>query len=324
MMTAMGFPVPVRAIDDGERAARLAAAFVASRKSENTKAAYGTDLGLWLGWCRARDVDPLDARHAHTLLWLAERRTAGDGEATLARRLSAVGSFYRWLLREGQAARNPTDLDPAERPHASREHLGSIALSDAQVDALLAAADTDSPRTAAVIALLAYCGIRVGELTAANVEDITYHQGQPILVVTGKGKRHRDVPLPAGVYARLDAYLRSRSTGGQLPAPRGEPGRTPLITTSTGRRLDRLQVRRDVKRAARRAGLGDVADLISPHATRHSYATALIRDGVPVRDVQRALGHASPVTTERYDHGSLALDRHPTYRRATQLTGHQP
>ncbi len=317
----MNLPVPVNPIGEDERPARLAEAFIVTRKSAHTRAAYASDIiGSWLRWCRVAKVAPLAARHADVQRWLSWRRELGDAESTLARRLAAVSSWYRWLLREEQVAKNPADLHQEERPRASRDHLGSIALTDRQLDAMLAAADADGPRTSAIVALLANSGIRVGELIAANVEDIKEHQGHLVLVVMGKGARQRNVPVPPSVYVKIDAYLVSRGDCSRLPDRKGYSGAAPLVMTSTGRRMSRLQVRRDLKRVARAAGLSEsLVAQISPHVTRHSYATSLIEDGEPIREVQRALGHASTATTERYDHSALALDRHPTYKRATQL-----
>jgi integrase/recombinase XerD len=293
--------------------------FLASRRSPHTRDAYQRDLTLWFTWCANNGADVMNARHAEMLGWLAHRRDHHDAEATLARRLSAVSKWYQWLIREHGHVPNPTTLLPEERPHGDK-YSATIALSPTQTEQLLAAADNDSPRCSAAVALLAYTGIRVGELTAATVDHVTLQRGQPVLEVMGKGRRRRTVPLPAPAYERLDAYWRTR-TPNLLPALTASGGTQPLITTSTGGQYTRRQMLRDLKRLARKAGgdLSVIADRISPHCLRHSYATDLLDAGVPLRDVQYAMGHKMPETTERYDHGRLSLERHPTYQRAAQL-----
>lgn len=298
-------------------------------RSAHTLKAYRYDLNLWIEWCRARGLHPLDVNRGATLAWLAwlaSDRGAGrrpDAVTTMSRRLSSVSSWYKYLMAIDKATTNPADLATHQRPRVDKRRSNTLALSAAQSGQLLAAADSDSPRTAALVALLLFTGARVGELLAANVEDITQQSGQPVLPVTGKGRRERLLPLPAPIYDRVSRYLASRDDSNLLPAvAAGARPSRPLFVTRTGRRLDRMQVRRDLKRLARTAGgdLTPILDRLTPHAARHSYATDLLNDGVPLRDVQYAMGHADASTTERYDHGELNLDRHPTYRRAAQVS----
>jgi len=314
--------VPIKFIDHGDRIAGLKETFLRGLISDHTRDGYREDLRLWLDWCARFGVDPLDARHAAILNWITERRKVGDAESTLARRLAAAGSWYRWLVREEQVVVNPTTLLPKERPKANTNNR-SIALSGDQCEQLLDAADADGPRTAAIVGLLAYTGVRVGEMIAADVDDMTQDRGHPVLDIMGKGRRRRTVPLPPPAFARVETYLTWRaSMTTNLPTTTVNAGTQPLISTARGGRLDRRQVRRDLRRLASRSGgqLAALVDRLSPHVLRHSYASDLLDDGVPVRDVQYAMGHADPRTTERYDHSSLNLDRHPTYRRAAQLS----
>lgn len=311
--------------DHAEVLRRQVDAFLRTRKSDHTRAGYRRDLSHWIGWCIAHGLWPLgpEVRPGHVQMWLADLRDEGDSDSTRARRLSSVSSWYRWLTRQEAFDRNPADLDTNDRPPVNRGRSDSLALSPQQTDTLIAAADADSPRTSALVALLAVTGARVGEILAANVDDLTYMSGQRVLPIMGKGRRKRPLPLPPSVSDRIDAYLATRrDQPDRLPALQaGSRPARPLFVTATGGRLDRKQVRRDLKRLAKDAGgdLAAVADRLSPHVTRHSYATDLLNAGAPLRDVQYAMGHASPVTTERYDHGDLHQDRHPTYRRAGQV-----
>ena len=309
-------------ISGGAAFVALVDRFVAGRKSEHTRVGYRRDLHNWAAWCADNGTHPLRARHAEVLDWLGHLRAGGDSEATLARRLSALSSWYRWLQREQPSVANPTTLRPEERPHADPKS-NTLALSTSQAERLLAAADQDSPRSAAIVAILVYTGIRVGELIALDVDHLTEQSGQPVLAITGKGRRKRTAPLPPPAYDRTQVYLRARAIADDLlPATRAHAGAPrPLITTATMGRVTRGQVRRDLKRLALRAGpdVAALVDRLSPHVLRHSYATDLLNDGVPLRDVQYAMGHQKPETTERYDHGELGLARHPAYRRAAQV-----
>lgn len=306
--------VPVQR-DEGDHLAALVAAFLHTRKSDHTRDAYRRDLALWLDWCHTNRINPIDCWPAHVQLWLTHLTERGDSGSTRDRRLGAVSSWYKWLIRNQAAIRNPVDLDTSERP--VRAPRRAPALSDEQAAALLAAADQDSPRAAAIIWLMLYTGIRVGELLAATTGDLGMERGYPVLHVHGKGGKTRTVALVPPVVARLAAYLHPDGQPGVLvPADQAGAGRTrPLIATRAGKRLDPKAVRLLLQRLARKAGLpAELVATLSPHSTRATYATAALDDGVPVRDVQYALGHASPVTTEGYDRSRLSPERSPAYR----------
>jgi site-specific recombinase XerD len=313
--------IPAHTADDN---ARLAAAtdeflrFVTSR-SEHTGRAYRRDLDLWFRWLAARGLHPLGVNRGAALAWQAD---LPGRPATVARRLAAVSSWYQYLVGLELTDRNPAALSRHQRPHVDRARSHTLALSTRQVDRLLALADADGPRTSALVWLLATSGARVDEALSADIEDLTQQSGQPVLPISGKGRRKRTIPLAPAVYDRIGAYLATRADVDLLPAvTAGARPRRPLFATSTGRRLDRGRVYLTLRRLARQAGgdLATVAGRVTPHVLRHSYATDLLAAGVPLRDVQYAMGHADPSTTERYDHGDLALDRHPTYARAAQL-----
>jgi integrase len=163
----------------------------------------------------------------------------------------------------------------------------------------------------------------VAEVVGAEIEHITQKDGHPVLPIAGKGRRKRELPLPPLVYSRITAYLATRGDVDLLPAV-AAGGRTqnrPLFATRYGRRLDPGQVRRDLKRLARKAGgdLAEVVDCLTPHALRHSWVSDLLAEGVPLRDVQYGAGHQNPTTTERYDHAKMDPDQHPAYARAAQV-----
>jgi len=317
----------VRAGEPSDLIGRLAAAFIETKRqrSTHTADAYRRDLTLWLGWCHTNQLHPLDAHAGHIQLWLTWLADRGEAGTTRGRRLGAVSAWYRWLIDHGHVPANPAALSRDARP--TRAPRPAPALSDQQTAAMLAAADQQPhPRVAAIVWLLIYTGIRVGELLAANVGDLAEERGHRVLHVRGKGGKTRIVALVPPVAARLDAYLASREdhhVGVLVPRQTAGAGGgdRPLIAWDTGRRMARSNIRALLQRVARKADLpAGVADRFTPHTTRATYATAALDDGVPLRDVQYALGHSNPMTTEGYDRSRLTPERNPAYRLLARFT----
>lgn len=317
--------------DQGDRIAELTAQWFNSRKSKHTQDAYKIDLGSWLTWCHKAGVYPLEAWPGDILSWLAYL-TEGDPTTnppqkpekgtTRARRVGAVSGWYRWLIRHQVAQRNPAALDKGERPVLAPRR--APALSDQQTEALLAAADADpNLRTAAIAWLMLTTGVRVGELVAANETDIGQDRGVTVLHVHGKGGKTRMVEIEPSTVDRVNAYRASRSdvVGDLVPVGQAGAGADrPLIATYRGNRVNRSEVRRVLRRLAKTAGLpAELVDKLTPHSTRATFVTTSIEDGVPIRDVQMAVGHASPVTTEGYDRSQWSPDRSPSRRVAKRF-----
>jgi integrase/recombinase XerD len=288
------------------------------RLSEHTRDAYRRDVSSWLRWCEGHKVDPLGATFIHVNTYARSLESTMDPRtntpftaATVARKMSGLSSWYAFLVKVGAVGANP--VGGADRPRVDRDHSGTVGLSPAEVDALLVAAETDPSaarlRNHAVIALLADLGLRVGELVSLDVSDLGYERGHRSIRFTGKGgKKRRRALTPAGT-AIVETYLlhRSMAEGVAVDELTG-----PLFVTTTGARLDRHAVFRLVRRLAERAGIPSAAQL-SPHSLRHAFATTARGEGVPLEDVQDAMGHADPRTTRRYDRDRHNLDRDPSY-----------
>jgi site-specific recombinase XerD len=281
------------------------------RLSAHTRAAYRRDVQQWLAWCAGRGLDPLTASFLHvnayarTLESTVDHRTGrAMAPASVARKLSALSSWYGFLLRLELVAANP--VGGADRPRVDRDHSATVGLTAKEVDALLAAAAREQGPTAArgraIIALLADLGLRVGEVVALDLADLGTEQGHRTIRFTGKGGRPRRRALTPGAAAAIDDYLPVRAGGDEGP----------LFVTARGGRVDRHAVFRLVRRLARQAGVPAWARL-SPHSLRHAFATAARDEGVPLEDVQDAMGHADPRTTRRYDRDRHNLDRDPAY-----------
>ncbi|MET8092806.1 tyrosine-type recombinase/integrase [Micromonospora sp. NPDC005220] len=288
------------------------------RLSEHTRDAYRRDVTGWLRWCAGRDLDPLRATFLHVNEYaraLESSVGARSGRpltpATVARRLSALSSWYDFLVKLGAVPANP--VSGADRPRVDRDHSATVGLTPEEVDALLNAADADTGPTAvrnrAALALLADLGLRVGELISLDLTDLGTERGHRSVRFVGKGGKQRRRALTPGTGYALDAYLAQRAAATGVPVAQLTG---PLLVTASGARLDRHSVFRMVRRLARAAGIPAWAKL-SPHSLRHAFATTARSEGVPLEDVQDAMGHADPRTTRRYDRDRHNLDRDPAY-----------
>lgn len=249
-----------------------ARAWLAEFSSANTRDAYRRDLRGWLAYCAAEGVDPLAARRAHVTLWAQQMRESGLAPATVARKLAAVAGWYRWLVTDGEISRSPAEYVRRPRPTPVRDRRGPARDGLA---ALLAAAELEGPVAVALLRLLGAHGLRVSEACGIRVQDLLVVDGRPAARIVGKGGKVATVPLTPRTSAALAALGRQEG---------------PLLG------LDRHGAYRTVRRVAVAAGLPNV----SPHSLRHSFATALLRSGRPLQEVQVALRHAQPATTMRY------------------------
>lgn len=212
--------------------------------------------------------------------------------ATLGRKLAALRTFFRFLVREGVCALDPTAGIPA--PRAPRRLPAPLSVDDchALVEAGGGPESEAETRDRALVELLYGAGLRVAELVSLDVRDLDLQRGE--LRVTGKGGTERVVPIPAEARAALDAYLAPRRRPGVLAQPLFLALRR---RAGAARRLGARDVRRILKRRGRRAG---IADRVHPHRLRHSYATHLLDMGADLREIQELLGHASLSTTQKY------------------------
>lgn len=266
------------------------------RASPLTVEAYGTDLAGFLGFLTQHlggepDLAALGAlRQADIRAWLAAM--AGDGavNATRARHLSAVRSFFRYLARrqgmDNPAVRlvaTPKSKRPVPRPlppaqaRSVTEDMGEM--SDV---AAIQARDT------ALFTLLYGCGLRIAEALALNVRDAPPPGSDAMLRVVGKGAKERIVPVLPAVRAAIAAWLALH--------PDRQPD-SPLFLGARGKRLDPGVAQRTMRAYRHLNGLPEHA---TPHALRHSFATHLLAGGADLRSIQDLLGHASLSTTQRY------------------------
>ncbi|PHV10310.1 site-specific tyrosine recombinase XerD [Chitinimonas sp. BJB300] len=288
-------------------------AWLADGWSEHTASNYRRDLLQWSSWLGATGVDSLAASseairdflaeqaafyEANRGLSVEERRALpvllrGKNAASRARLLSALRRYYRHWLDEEQIARDPTT--ELEGPKLVRP-LPKI-LSEAEVEALLASADIDTPlgaRDQAMLELMYATGLRVSELVSLPLAALDLQAGA-IRIERGKGGKTRIVPM--GELAQ-QAFLRYLQVG--RPTLLGGCAHPIAFLNPRGEPLTRQGFWFIVKRYAGLAGIA--SDRLSPHVLRHAFATHLVNHGADLRVVQLLLGHADITTTQIYTH----------------------
>jgi integrase/recombinase XerD len=264
--------------------------------SRNTLSAYRRDLGDFVKFLGG--VDRLASARPDDVVSYVERlRRSGLRPSSVARRLSALRSFYRHLVREGRVEENPTEH--VDLPRRSRPLPRT--LSCEATAALVEAPDARKPagvRDRAMLELLYATGMRASECLGLRLEDLNLSAGY--VVCTGKGRKQRLVPVGGEALHWVRTYLRDVRPA---LARKRDAGR--LFLNARGQRLSRQSLWAIVRRAAASSGL---RRRVSPHMLRHSFATHLLEGGADLRSVQVMLGHADIATTQIYTHlGSAAL-----------------
>ncbi|MGH7606680.1 MAG: site-specific tyrosine recombinase XerD [Gemmatimonadales bacterium] len=261
--------------------------------SRHTVENYLRDVGRLAEWAsggdRANGPSPGDLTAARLREFIYFLKDLGLAPTTIRRHVSAVRTYFKFLVGEGLVARDPSER--LESPKRWRS-LPTV-LTVAEIDRLLAAPNTDEPLAIRDRALLEFAyatGVRVSELVALKLQDILFPDG--IARVFGKGAKQRLVPVGRRALGAVALYAREiRPT-----LDRGK-SRGVLFLNKRGTPLSRVGVWGVIKATARRAGL---AKRVSPHTLRHSFATHLLEGGADLRAVQEMLGHADLATTQLY------------------------
>ncbi|HEX5565865.1 MAG TPA: tyrosine-type recombinase/integrase [Streptomyces sp.] len=282
--------------------------WLAKRPSEHSRTAYAKDASWWLVFCAASGIDPTRARPTDADDYETTLRETGLAKSTRARRLAAASSWYTYLIRADVADRNP--FEGMERPTVSADDSPTRGLTAAQLAALLKyARDHESTRTYALLVTLATTAGRIGSVLALTVGKLGHDQGHRVADLLVKGDRTKRVVLVPLAVEAIDRHL---GTGHRRAVDY-------VFATRTGHPMDEPAAFRLVRRVAKAAGIPH-HNKLSPHSLRHSYATALLSKGVPLADVQDAMGHADPRTTRRYDRAAGALDRSPSYKMQDEIS----
>lgn len=276
--------------------------------SDNTLAAYRRDLYRLAVWLRRQGLALVTAQPAELLDFLAAQYRQGRALRSSARLLSSMRRFYRFLLREGRRADDPTAGIPSPKMDRPLPH----ALSEDDVVALLEAPDTKQPvgmRDRAMLELLYATGLRVSELVGLRHEQISINQG--VVRVIGKGGKERLVPVGEDALDWLQRYLHG--------------ARDDLLK---GQVCDQVFVSRKASGISRQAFWyrlrqyavpAGIRGPLSPHTLRHAFATHLVNHGADLRVVQMLLGHSDLSTTQIYTH--VARERLKQLHRAHHPRG---
>ncbi|PIK19037.1 tyrosine recombinase [Prevotella intermedia] len=259
--------------------------------SPNTLDAYIRDVDKLLKFLSDEEKTPQEAKLEDIENFAAAVCDLGIGARSLARILSGVRQFYRFLVLDGYMEADPTEL--LESPKQP-QHLPEV-LSTAEVDMLERAIDLskwEGHRNRAIIEVLFSCGLRVSELTHLKLSNL-YREEQFVRVM-GKGSKERLVPISPKALQELDYWFTDRN---QMKIKEGEEDY--VFLNRRGAHLTRTMILIMTKNYARDAG---IKKTISPHTLRHSFATALLEGGANLRSIQAMLGHESIGTTEIYTH----------------------
>ena len=258
--------------------------------SEHSLESYRRDIRQLAVWLQGQQGALLQCERYQLLEFLAARHQQGVGARSVARQLSAVKSFYRWLKREGRIEEDPALL--IERPKTGRPLPKT--LTEADVEALLAAPDVSTPlglRDRAMLELIYATGLRVTELVTLTQSQINPRQG--LVRVIGKGDKERLVALGDESLHWLARYLREAR-----PLLLGD-NQELLFPSRRGTCMTRQTFWHRIKQMAMVAG---VEKKLSPHTLRHAFATHLLNHGADLRVVQLLLGHSDLSTTQIYTH----------------------
>jgi len=274
--------------------------------SANTLDAYLRDVDKLLRYLAVEQVNVLDVKLEDLEHFAAFISDLGIGPRSLARILSGVRQFYRFLVIDGYLEVDPTEL--LESPKQP-DHLPEV-LSTAEVDLLEQAIDLskwEGHRNRAIIEVLFSCGLRVSELINLKLSNL-YIEEQYIRVM-GKGSKERLVPISPRALDELNYWFADRNV------MKIKPGEEDYVFLNRrGQHLTRTMILIMIKRYAVEAG---IKKTISPHTLRHSFATSLLEGGADLRAIQAMLGHESIGTTEIYTHIDTStlrqeiLEHHP-------------
>jgi len=303
----------MREIDDIERVKRNYLVYLRIEKglAENTAAAYGDDVDKLTGFLADQGIAVERATTDNLDHFVAALHDLGIGPRSVARIISGIKSFYKYLRLEGFTDDTPTSL--LDSPRLGR-HLPEVLTLD-EIDAMVGCIDMSTPeglRNRAIIETMYGCGLRVSELVGLQMSLV--YADEEFVVVRGKGDKQRLVPISQVALELIGRYV--SEVRNHLVVKRG--CEDILFLNRRGGQLSRQMVFIIIKRLCELAGIHKT---VSPHTLRHSFATHLLEGGANLRAIQQMLGHESITTTEIYVHIDRSrlrqeiMEHHPRNRR---------
>lgn len=243
--------------------------------SENTKINYDIDINQFLSYV---GKDELNVNPSDVSSWFGAKRNEYE-LTSLARKVNALKSYFKFLLNIGVINSNPIDVLPSFKPKPNDKR----ALTSDELNAIIRQSKT--PRDKAIIETLASTGMRVSELINLQLSDLENEQ----IVITGKGNKDRVVFLSSKAKSAIDEYLKTRK----------DTNINNVFINNNGRKMTEQTIRSTIQTLSRRAMIDDY-NTISPHTFRRTYATLLANKNVPIPTIQKVLGHSSIETTMLY------------------------
>jgi integrase/recombinase XerC len=263
--------------------------------SAHTLRAYGNELARFAEYLGAelrwKDVDHLTIRG-----FLSDLHSRGLSKVSVARALAAVRSLYKWLAREGVVQQNPAKLVATPRLPKKLPRVPTLEEMNGILDSEMPGSASFPERDRAIFELLYGCGLRNSELVGIELSDID--EGNGLILVRGKGKKQRYVPLEGAAAEALQRYREAR----QGLLNRAGKSTRRLFINQRGGPLTTRSVARIVKQIAVAKGLPSD---IHPHTLRHAFGTHMLSEGADLRAIQELLGHERLSTTQKYTHLSI-------------------
>jgi len=258
--------------------------------SPHTIKAYTTDLAQFAEFVGPQGWGDID----HVLIrgYLSSLYERGLSKTSVARALAALRSLYRWLAQEGVVDQNPAALVATPKLPRKLPRVPTIEEVNTVLDSKMPECSAFNQRDLAILELLYGCGIRNSELIGINVDDIRW--SNEIVLVRGKGRKERYVPLGESANAAVRAYLPLRQ---KILAEAKRTTERALLINLRGGRLTTRSVGRIVKQIAVANGLSPD---VHPHTLRHAFGTHMLEEGADLRAIQEMLGHERLSTTQRY------------------------
>lgn len=286
-----------RRVDPMRQAEMAAGAFIAGFSLPTTRRTYSQDMRRYLGWLSVNfpDVHPIGGvKRGHIDLLLRSLEEEGKAVTSVARILSVVSSWYRWLVAEEYLDRNP--CANVRRPKLPRESTREF-LTRRELADWITGAEKAGGYPYALACLLAFNGLRISEVCGANVEDLSTEKHHRTLKIHGKGDQPDIIALPPRTVDAIMTALNGRVTG-------------PLLLTQAGTRMNRESAGRIVRRFAIAAR---IAKHVTPHSIRHSAVTAYLESGADISAARDFARHVDVRTTAFYDRRRRKLDAHGSY-----------
>lgn len=277
--------VPSRGLAAATPAELAGAAFIAGYANPRTRSSYTIHLRDWFSFCASHDFDPMTAQRMHVELWARELEARGLKPRSRALKITTVRSFYRYCVDEEWLAVSPAER--VKRPTIERRSPRG-ALTRTQLADLVEGARHLGPHQHALVMLLGFNGLRIGETCAANVEDLVHHGFSPVLLLPErKGGKEGVAPLSRPVEAALLECIGDRSHG-------------PLLLNRWGNRMTRSNAQQVLDTASK--NVRGRMPRLSPHVLRHTWCSLAVEAGCDLARLQHDGGWSDGRMREYYTH----------------------